>query len=381
MISRRLVLVDAVAALVIVVAYVSFASYDGSDGSPAFTGPAWLGWVIAACVGVPIAVRRSWPLPAAVLVVVGCAASSLLDITREPFIPAALALYAVGLLEPVRRSVPALVATLAVLGGGLVAGTYAITASETLAGTVLLLGVVWLIAAGGWAAGVAMRQRRFAAERAAASDRQRAVTEERMRIAREIHDIVSHNLSVIAVQAGVANHVAAEQPERAQAALRSIEATSRNALAEMRGVLGVLRADPPADNGERQPTPGLRGLTELAGRARAAAVSVDLAVSVDESLPAGIELAVYRIVQEALTNVVKHAAPAHCLVRVTAESGQVRVQVIDDGRRPRRTGAGHGLIGIRERVNVYGGQFSAGPGADGGFTVDAILPYQESAAK
>lgn len=333
MVPRRLILVDVAAVPVVVGAYVMFASFDGSDGSPPFTGPMWLGWLVAVCVGAPIAVRRLWPLPAAAIVVLGCAAAAVLDITREPFVPAALVLYTVGAMSTARRSVPALVVALAVLGGALVAGAYVITPSETLAGTIALVGVVWLIAGGGWFLGAATRRRRIAAARAAERDRQSAVAEERLRIAREIHDIVSHNLSVIAVQAGVAGHLAAEQPEQAQAALRSIETTSRGALAEMRGVLGMLRSGPQPDHGDRQPVPGLDELRDLAAVAQASAVTVDLAVDTGRPMPAGVQLAVYRIVQEALTNVIKHAAPARCTVRVADVDGGVTVHVSDDGRR------------------------------------------------
>jgi hypothetical protein len=163
-ISRRWIVLDAAIALVIVAVYLEFASFDGSDGSPAFAGPAWLGWLTAVCVGLPVAVRRLWPLPAAAFVVIGCAASSALDITREPFIPAALALYAVGALEPARRSVVGLAVALTVSAGGLVAGAYMTTPSESAIGTAELIGVIWLITGGGWVVGVAVRHRRFAME-------------------------------------------------------------------------------------------------------------------------------------------------------------------------------------------------------------------------
>jgi signal transduction histidine kinase len=203
------------------------------------------------------------------------------------------------------------------------------------------------------------------------------VTEERLRIAREIHDIVSHNLSLIAVQAGVANHVAAEQPEQARAALASIEAISRGALTEVRGVLGVLR-NGATDLNDRQPTPGLNGLEELAERARASGVTVDVHVDVGHPLAAGIERAIYRIVQEALTNVVQHAAPARCTVHVSTDGENASVHVTDNGRRMGRRSGGHGLVGIRERVMMYGGQLTAGPNPDGGFTLHATMPYRRT---
>lgn len=374
--SRRLLLIDAAAALAVCAAYLSFAAFDGSDGTPAFAGPAWLGWLIAAAVGLPITVRRVWPIAAVSVVVLGCTASSVLDITREPFVPAALALYAVGALVPRRRAITVLAAALAVLGGGLVTGVYLTTPSETPIGTATLIAAVWAITGAGWAAGFIVQRRRFDAERAAAQDRARVVAEERMRIARELHDIVSHSLSLIAVQAGVANHIADDRPEQAREAMRSIETTSRDALAEMRSVLTVLRAEGPEPR-TREPVPSVEDLEALVERAREAGMAVDADIAVPVRVPDGVALAVYRVAQEALSNVRKHADGGRCAVTVRADSTEIRVEVLDNGTRQEVSSGGHGLIGMRERILMYGGTFSAGPVPEGGFAVRAVVPLGE----
>jgi signal transduction histidine kinase len=171
---------------------------------------------------------------------------------------------------------------------------------------------------------------------------------------------------------------AAERPDEAQDALRVIESTSRTALAEMRQMLGVLRSG--VDAAQLAPAPGLTGLQTLISRAEPAGVTVDLDVRGTDRLPEGVALSVYRIVQEALTNVVRHAAPARCRVSVVLGRGEVHVEVTDDGPGtrvlPPDRRAGHGLIGMRERVLMYGGSFHAGPRPEGGFGVSARLPYK-----
>ncbi|MCP9955830.1 histidine kinase [Actinomadura madurae] len=182
-------------------------------------------------------------------------------------------------------------------------------------------------------------------------------------------------MSLIAVKAGVAVHVAEARPEEALDALRVIEATSRSSLAEMRHLLGVLRTG--AADAELTPSPGLADLSGLADRAAMAGVHVDLDVDTGD-LPDGVALSAYRIVQEAITNVVKHAAPARCRVRVEADGVRMRIDVTDDGPGVRVLpgGDGHGLIGMRERVMMYGGDFTAGPRPEGGFAVSAAFPYE-----
>jgi signal transduction histidine kinase len=208
----------------------------------------------------------------------------------------------------------------------------------------------------------------------------RAVAEERLRLARELHDVVAHAMSVIAVQSGVGAHVADSRPEEAAKALAAIEATSRAALTELRRMLGVLRQDsePP---GSLAPVPGLADLDGLLAEVAKAGLAVKLRVEgTRPELPAGVDLSAYRIVQEALTNVVRHAGPARAQVTIRYRDQDVTVEVADDGRgavtsvNDGRAGAGHGLIGMRERVAAFGGDLEVGPRPGGGFRVAARLP-------
>jgi signal transduction histidine kinase len=208
----------------------------------------------------------------------------------------------------------------------------------------------------------------------------RAVAEERLRLARELHDVVAHSMSVIAVQSGVGAHVADTRPEEAAKALAAIEATSRAALTELRRLLGVLRRDSePLD--DLTPVPGLADLEILLAEVAKAGLAVRVRVEGTQSqLPAGVDLSAYRIVQEALTNVVKHAGSARAQVVVGYRDQEVTVEVTDDGRgaisagSDGRVGSGHGLIGMRERVAAFGGDLEVGPRPGGGFRVAARLP-------
>jgi signal transduction histidine kinase len=225
-----------------------------------------------------------------------------------------------------------------------------------------------------------LEERTAELERAREELARRAVAEERLRLARELHDVVAHAMSVIAVQSGVGAHVADTQPKEAAKALAAIEATSRGALEELRRLLGVLRqdSDPQAN---LTPVPGLANLDSLLAEVSKAGLAVKLQVNgTQPPLPAGVDLSAYRIVQEALTNVVKHAGPARAQVVVGYGDQEVTVEVIDDGRgavtsvSDGRVGTGHGLIGMRERVQAFGGDLEAGPCPGGGFRVAARLP-------
>jgi signal transduction histidine kinase len=208
----------------------------------------------------------------------------------------------------------------------------------------------------------------------------RAVADERLRLARELHDVVAHAMSVIAVQSGVGAHIATTQPREARRSLAAIEATSRAALTELRRLLGVLRQEGEPE-GDLAPVPGLADLDGLLAELGKAGLAVRLQVEGTPSpLPAGVDLSAYRIVQEALTNVVKHAGPARARVVVGYRDQDVTVEVIDDGRgaatsvRDGRVGTGHGLVGMRERVAAFGGDLEVGPRPAGGFRVAARLP-------
>jgi signal transduction histidine kinase len=216
------------------------------------------------------------------------------------------------------------------------------------------------------------------AEHAREEEERRAIALERNRIARELHDVLAHNLSVMVVQAAGARQVLEKSPERAVEAAALIERTGREALAEIRHLFGPVR------RGEAEPLSGAQSIArvdELARRAREAGLRVELRVTGDPvELPGGIDLAAYRIVQEALTNTLKHSPGARARVTVAYEPNEVVLSVEDDGEGPREVfelgeaGGGHGLVGMRERAAVYGGMVQAGRGPDGGFAVRARLP-------
>jgi signal transduction histidine kinase len=230
---------------------------------------------------------------------------------------------------------------------------------------------------------VELEERAERAEHAAELEAQRAVEAERARIARELHDVVAHSMSVMIVQTGAARRVLATDPTSAGEALERVEATGREAMTEMRRLLGVLRQEE-TPGGERLPQPTLRGLPRLIELFGEANLPVTLVVDGEErELPPGIELSAFRIVQEALTNVLKHAGPATAEVRVQYGPSAVDLEIVDDGRgaasQPDLDG-GHGLLGMRERVELFGGQLHAGPRPGGGFVVRAHLPLDQDPA-
>jgi signal transduction histidine kinase len=220
----------------------------------------------------------------------------------------------------------------------------------------------------------ASRQRRQAAERSRAEEARRRAGEERMRVARELHDVLAHNISLINVQAGVALHLMDEQPGQSRSALEAIRQASNDALGELRSVLDVLRQGDEAP--PRAPASGLAHLPSLVAGAEATGLQVRTRVEgTPRPLPAGTDLAAFRIVQESLTNVTRHAGPAGATVLVRYGSGDLTVQVDDDGRGPGAAGgAGNGIRGMRERVAALGGELDAGPRPGGGFRVRARLP-------
>ena len=213
----------------------------------------------------------------------------------------------------------------------------------------------------------------------------RRLAEERLRIARELHDVVSHSISIINVQAGVAVHVMDERPEEARAALVAIRAVSRDALRDLRSILGLLRQSDDAE--PRTPVAGLDQVPALADNVRRTGVRVALDLEQDGGpLPASVDLTAYRVIQEALTNVVRHAPGAAATVTVRRRASGLLVEVDDDGRSgglagaESRQGAGHGLDGMRERVRAAGGSLEAGARPGGGFSVRATLPLEAEPA-
>lgn len=216
-------------------------------------------------------------------------------------------------------------------------------------------------------------------------DAERAVAEERLRIARELHDVVAHAMSVVAVQSGIAAHVLDQQPDEARTMLDTINTTSREALDEMRRLLGVLRAEGDGPAADLAPAPSLGDLGSLVSSLEGTGITVKVTVEGDPvALPSGLDLAAFRITQEALTNVVKHAGPARAEVRIRYGSDDIEIEITDDGRGAGSElgsiGGGHGLVGMRERVELYGGSLSTGPRPGSGYRVTARLPYRAKAA-
>ncbi|WP_285665980.1 sensor histidine kinase [Actinorhabdospora filicis] len=326
---------------------------------------------LAAGIALPVALRRRYPRTVLAVVAAASIAAAVAGLLREPFLAAALAAYTVALQQPRHRREPTL-AIAVVSALTLVCGTMAGGGGPDIG----LVVVGAAVTGAAWTVGRAVRERRMWVARSAAQ----AVTEERLRIARELHDVVAHGMGVIAVKAGVAAHVLDARPEEAREALKAIAAESRAALTELRSMLGVLRS---GDEDPLTPAPGLAELAGLPGRAGPAGVRVTLDVRVPGEPPAGVATAAYRIAQEAVTNAVKHAAPTSCLVRVTGDGESLQVEVTDAGpgrRVPPPPAGGHGLIGMRERAAAHGGTFDAGPLPGGGFRVRARLPFERSPA-
>ena len=229
----------------------------------------------------------------------------------------------------------------------------------------------------------AIRERAERAERTREEEARRRVAEERLRIARDLHDVVAHHIALVNVQAGVASHVMDKRPDQAKEALAHVREASRSALNELRATVGLLRqsGDPEAPT---EPAPGLVRLDELIGTFLSAGLAVEAARTDEETvLPAALDLAAYRVVQEALTNVRKHAGPdAKAEVSVVCVGPNVEITVLDNGSGPGGTvdgelhGGGHGLLGMRERVTALGGTLTTGPRYGGGFRVHAILPLK-----
>ncbi|MFF3556776.1 sensor histidine kinase [Streptomyces tsukubensis] len=351
----------------------------------------WAAGAAAAAVWLPLAVRRRWPVPVLYSVLGGVVCALLLTGWEDVWVVLGALLYTVAAREPRRVASIALAASLvSVAAAGAV-----VSPSTTAAGTVSGAVFASLVMVLPWLVGTATREQRRYAELAA----RQAVADERLRIARELHDVVAHHLAVITVRAEVARAVSGTNPHEAGETLALVGSAGRAALTEMRRMVGVLRSpfdldgpEPVPDPGH-DPGPGAAGLSELAA---GAGPRVELDMDPDLELPPGLGPAVYRIVQEALTNVVKHADSADCRVTLRrADPGAVGtgdgVEVEDaveveivNGPPPRpggpavppehRTGGGHGLAGMRERAAAHGGVVSAGPLAGGGFRVQVLLP-------
>ncbi|WP_330333161.1 sensor histidine kinase [Streptomyces sp. NBC_00536] len=241
-------------------------------------------------------------------------------------------------------------------------------------GAILLAVIAWLI-------GHSMQQARVHAEQLGAQASAQAVTAERLRIARELHDMVAHTIGIIALQSGAARRVIETQPARAREALGEIETASRETLSGLRRMLGALRQPEAGGDAEpalMEPGPGLANIDRLAETTAAAGITVDVQwLGERRQLPPDIEVSAFRIIQEAVTNVVRHADTKACRVSIDCQDRELAIEVVNEGRRRIQstvTGSGFGLVGMRERVGLLQGEFSAGPLPQGGFRVAARLP-------
>ena len=349
-----------------------------------------LTWLLAVLIVGPILTHRRFPLASVAVCLAAVAVYATGRHVAYPGLAVFVLTFDIALHSKERIALATLVASAVVIWVSVSLQPGAVAVLATYIESELGILVAWL-------SGRNLRHRRARwAELAARAERlerereeeaRRAVAEERLRIARELHDVIAHSMSVIAVQSAVGNHVIDTQPTEARQALAAIEATSRSTLTEMRRLLGVLRQEG-EPRGSLTPAPGLADLASLVGQVQDAGLRVWITVDGQRGpVPPGIDLSAYRIIQEALTNVIKHAAASSAHVTISYRPDSVTVEITDQGSPgppgrtgsggsvpPARTGSGHGIIGMRERVAVFGGEFAAGPGPDGGFRVRACFP-------
>lgn len=343
--------------------------------------PAGLGaYLLAAALALPYVAHRRWPLPALGASSLALVVYSTGHYEGYPGFAAFAMVFGLALHAKRRESAIGYAVSLVALSLGLALQPSDLVDASSWFTSLLVLTVAWLAGENlrarraRWSA-LQERARRLELER---EERARqAVDEERMRIARELHDVVAHSMSVIAVQAGVAHHVIETRPELARQALGTIETTSRSALVELRRMLGLLRRHGDSDD-SLAPAPGLEDLRALSTGFADAGLTVSIDVSGDASVvPRGVQLSAYRIVQESLTNALKHGG-ASATVHVASSADGVVVEVSDPGApggSPASvSGAGQGLVGMRERVALFNGVLDAGPDPAGGFRVRAELP-------
>lgn len=323
---------------------------------------------VALAMTLPLAWRRRAPMPAAAVVMAAWVVQGLAgDWAQEPqseLLPVALAFWALGAHTRDRLAMGALL--------GAMVGLVAHEPEDVIVLGPLMVGV--------FAAGRLMRSRdqlARALERDRSDAERMAVAEERARIARELHDVVAHSISVMTIQAGAERLALGDDAPRTTAALAQIEGTGRQALGEMRRMLGMLRD--PDEAPDLAPVPSLSRLDDLVARMARAGLEVELTVEGSPStVSPGLDISGYRIVQEALTNVLKHAEVSAARLRIAHAADHLEIEIVDHGRGAATSpnGAGHGLAGMRERVALYGGSLEAGPQSPSGWRVYARLPEE-----
>jgi signal transduction histidine kinase len=369
---------DVLVVLLAIAAVLEVALGRGSATAPRTT--LWFCIPAIAILVLPIFARRRFPFAGPAMFWLLAAGISFVDPRLIPFAAGVFLLgmavaFLLGNLRDTRRAGIGL----AVVVGS--AATIVLNIPSPSAGQLVFISLVFAIS---WVAGFAVRQRAEQAEgaelRAAQAERERdaagrvAVAEERARIARELHDIVAHAVSVMVLQVGAVRHKLPEALTEEREALGGVEHAGRTALAEMRRLLAATRRD--GDEAELSPQPGLESLDSLLEQVGRAGLPVRLHVDGEPfELPRAVELSAYRIVQEGLTNALKHAHASHAEVTIHYRPDQLQLDVRDDGESASASdGLGHGLVGVRERVNIYGGEMSAGRPNGGGFLLSTRLP-------
>jgi signal transduction histidine kinase len=372
-----------------------------------FAAKPWPLLATAGAVLLSAVLLRRWPLSALVLLLAGAVAAAIMPWPLIPNVnlhqlalrspaffliaPAGVAVGFIAATRPRPISIAAALIALGVLARCAGVGMLWVFPDGGIGGMppaypagtapVLAVAVTIVIA---WLVGQSIRQNRLHAETLRTQTEAAAVTAERLRLARELHDVVAHSIGVIAIQAGAGRRVINTQPAEARNALAAIEATSREALAELRRTLGTPRGPGPRPGpaaAPLDPAPGLADVGQLAATAMRAGVRVDVRwLGQRRPLPAGIDQSAFRIIQEAVTNVIHHAGTGHCQVIIDQRDDELAIEVVDDGRGGTADGGGYGITGMRERAGLLGGQLSAGPRPEGGFRVAARLPLPAPAA-
>ena len=356
----------------VVLGVLAFALRDQRPDEP----PAALGFALVVVAGTSLAWRRRAPLTVATIVCAAVATAALFGYWPEFVAPLWIAVYSAAAYTERDRLVRVLLPVALLTSVAISLGERwdrGLNWVDVLSDLVVTFGVPFLLGRMTF-----NRRRRMVREREVAT--REAVVAERAAIARELHDVVAHHMSVMVVQAGAARAVGARDPAATAEALRQIEAAGRTGLAEMRRLLEVLKAE--EDVNGRAPQPGLARLGQLLDAMRASGLPVEAVVEgTPRSLPPGVDLSAYRIVQEALTNALRHAGGASARVVVRYGSDAVELEIGDDGPGPpegSEASGGHGLIGMRERVQLFGGELVAGPRSGGGFLVRARLPSESA---